>query len=250
MKFAMLKELIRNHQSESPARTLQAIAMKAGVAEKTLRRILNDETRPSDKTALAIAKAVFGRKSKELFNFMLEYKDGDLDRMRDIFATCEVDLEHSDRLNRYISSSQVWYKVVALLTHEKGTSISELERNLGVQGVKALEGLVEQGYAIPAERDRFKLASRYIGQFDGAMLKNILTQCIQMYDVDTFGTDISQIGHIQNWVSEEGRKQVRQALFELMARVIDISKKHPGDIPITTLTSMISLVESGIGGAQ
>lgn len=250
MKIALLKELIRTHQSESSARTLQSIAQKAGIAEKTLRRILNDETRPSDKTALSIAKAIFGRRSRELFNFMLEYKDGDLNKMRDIFATCEVDLEQSEKLNRYVASSQVWYKVVALLTHERGASPAELERNLGVQAVKALEGLVEQGYAVPLDKDRFKLTSRFVGQFDGSMLKNILTQCIQMYDVDTFGTEFSQIGHVQNWVNEEGRRQVRQALFELMAKVIDISKKHPGDIPITTLTSMISLVENGIGGAQ
>jgi transcriptional regulator with XRE-family HTH domain len=250
MNVSLLKELIRTHQSESPARSLQSIAQKAGIAEKTLRRILNDESRPSDKTVLSIAKAIFGRRSKDLFNFILEYKDGDLDRLREIFASCEVDLEQSEKLNRHIASSQVWYKVVALLTHERGVLQSQVERNLGIQGLKVLETLVDQGHALPLEKSRFKLSSKFVGQFDGGTLKNILTQCIQMYDLESFGTELSQIGHVQNWVDGEGRKQVRQALFELMAKVIDISKKHPGDIPITTMTSMISLVEDGIGGAQ
>ncbi len=234
-------QLVTEYLAGPPKRTIQDLADKSDVNEKTIRRILKGESEaPSINSVLKLARVIFFGDEQKVTNFMIEcgYEDFQVHKKIREISSAE---EKAPTIMKRATESTDWYRLVGFITMEGGFTKEQIVKDLGPWGLSIIEQLESTERLDTLSSGNLRLKNAHLGNLDGSTLKSFVSTAIALFDPLKYGESNCQLGHLHRGVNEEGRWKVKQVLMEAILKMICISNEHPGSIPISVFTGMITL---------
>ena len=231
-----LKTVVDSYFVKYPHMSINAFALKSGVAATTLRRIKSGAIKsdPAPHTVLNIVSAVTNEKKLDK---LVRTFDG---AIREYLFTSfgnfldEIDTHYKLDLND-ILKDQITYLIYRLAANRKGTDIVDVNYTFGKLGVDKLEFLIEKGLVV--ERDGRIHASEKNFSLDVAVAASHLPELVKFYKPHQVGKGQNLFYSMSESINEDGIRKIKEVQKEAIKKIHAImnSPFYEGDIPFFTL---------------
>jgi hypothetical protein len=221
-----LKQEIDAYISARSTRSIASLARKCGLGYSTIRRLAQGEATPELSTVVTVIGAI---KSKDDFlMFLKEHfpKEGSVFEQH--FVTTS---QFSDESLDYFLRDEISSYIIHLTATHSGSTVENISRILGERGLAKLDDLVDAGFI---ERNKegklhFYKESFAITNFE-TFLKNIQLH-VGYFNLKNLGSDAALLAHQTQSVDAEGLRLLKEAGIQYCAKIAEIKRKRPGDIP-------------------
>ena len=189
-KCERVKARIDAYLTLNPRLSLQNVEDKTSVPYSTLRRITNLNGNPQPEAVIKIYQAL--GYDQELYQYMLDFHP-------DIAGVMAMKTDHNKEYqyirdeDREYFISEDYFLIINLASSTSGTSIDEIQHELGTKGVERLQELIKKDLIKKNEANKFVLAiDNYKLSF--ADTKKGIEMALRYYRLE-------EAGNINNWMS-------------------------------------------------
>ncbi len=229
---------------ESRGHTTERFADIAGVSASTLYRMFRGDP-ISHKSLVAIYKAMHGGDHVEVLKDLAgrNPENKALQEAANNYKNQKLSFDADPEVLSFLCRDKVAFRIYSLLLYEEGVSREIVRDEMGKMGLEAFDELLNKNKLVEVKPGCYRLLNIRQAFSDGETLQKSCLRTFELYDPDTYATKQSGIGNLIGWISEEGFGESKEVLMEAGAKIIQILRKHPGQIPFSVATGLVRLFD-------
>ncbi|MBK25269.1 MAG: hypothetical protein CME70_14840 [Halobacteriovorax sp.] len=224
---SQLASIIKAYLESNPKLSLNRLSEQAGVSEASLRRVLTNEYKgnPSIHLTLAVLRQITGQKS---FINLCKNHEGPLGEYLYNELALDQLSENQENYRNQIQSKvydPILFHVAALAGSPIGVSEEQVEKYLGVEGIKALLSLYEEDF-LNLKEGRFHTNEKGVS-FARDIFKPVLRSTIELIDTDLSPMDSDNFFYL--WTSslnKKGVQKLRKLKLDTYQKLKDLTRQE------------------------
>ena len=233
-----LQELVDCYFEKYPHMSVNALAMKSGVAATTLRRIKSGsiKSEPAPHTVLNIASAVTNEKRLAKLVAMFEGEMGEvLKQTFGPYIAKEMDHEYDSDLNIELQCP-IKYFIYKLASNRKGVTWNWVADNFGKLGMDRLEEMKLRGLLEGDDQCLHAIKKNF--SLDIEVASKHLPELVKFYKPKELSEGKNLFYTLSESLNEKGIQRIKAAQKEAVQIIYEVmtDKAFAGDIPYFTLT--------------
>lgn len=238
-----LKKLIQNYLDRHPGLSLNALAARSNVSATTLRRLMNSADKKSDiapHTVLAIVSYVLKERKISL---LLKKVTGPIaELLRRSFDQFIFDDKTSDHqligdLN-VILKDETNYLIYKLAANKCGTSISEISKLFGINGLNKLSVLMDEGWIIADTENQDRIHAKEKNfSLDLELSHKLSHSLLDLYKPRDVGMGLNLFYSLSEAMTQEGILKIKEIEKLAVKKIFEVmsDETYQGHIPYYTL---------------
>lgn len=261
---SQLRQLTNAYMDKHQGLTLNALALRSGVAATTLRRLMKStETDKSELAPHSVLSLVSYLLKEKKISLLLKKIDGPiaelLNRCFDQFIFDEESSSHS--LNSDLNSlftDKINYLIYKLAANQCGTSVDEIKNIFGLQGLQKLSSLIEKNWIIPDSKNQEILHAREKNfSVDLAQAHQLTHSLVDFYKPQDVEAGFNLFYSLSEAMNEEGIKLIKEIEKNAVKKIFDLmnDQTYQGTIPyyaviLSDILGMTPKKDNNIGALQ
>jgi len=242
-KVKELSALIEGYLESNSNVSINALAMRMGIAETTLRRIRGGQSKrlPNSENLLKIVFYIY--KTKDLYEVREVLPPLLKEHFTSLFLLTEASLNNPvTEIDDSIIDNQITYLVLKLASNHSGVNKNEVLRLFGEIGLKSAETLIDSDI-LTEEKGLFKTKINTFRLPHNSFIKNFksVSDFIKIDPEKTKGPNIYY--NLSESLNLEGLTRVQAIQKKAVKEISDIlnNDKFKGELPVFSLTAVDTL---------
>ncbi len=232
-----LRSLINDYLKRHPSLTLNALATRSGIPGTTLRRLVQDENRSevAAHTVLQLVSYVYKEKRISHLLNMCEGEIGSLlKKCYDQFIFSEEEkVEHKLNIeHNELFKDETNYIIYKLAANKFGTSRVELEKAVGMIGLRKLDQLIKNNVLVEESDGRIHAIEKNFS-VDLELAHKLTHVLVDFYKPNEVDKGYNLFYSLSEGLNDEGIKKVKEIEKEAVKKVFEVmnSDQYMGLIP-------------------
>lgn len=218
-----LRRRVKHYKKEHPALSSQQIAKRFSMSSSTLNRIENEDIR--NPTIDQVLKVLRGTgETNDLLSFIEEYYPDIAETYKQVYSHNLDNNKVDSELEQYFEESNTFLIMILAYT-DKGTSLEEIEQEMGIKGVRTLRQLIKKNILSVYEGEIRGTDStvKFSQETTKKLLLNTIDSCAQSETINKMKNFLS----IQTTgLSDEGTRLVTNILKKTYEEIDNVFKNE------------------------
>jgi hypothetical protein len=234
-----LKKMTTDYLQTHSSLTLNALAVRSGVAATTLRRLMQNEDKGELAPHSVLALVAYLLREKKISK-ILKMIDGPvadlLNRCFDQFIFDESADHKIDVSLNELFKDRTTYLVYKLAANNCGISIDEIKNTFGLIGLKKINDLLDKGLLQTDDQGRLHAKEKNFA-VDLTLAHQLTHSLVDHYKPTDVDCGLNLFYSLSEGLTEAGIKKIKEIEIEAVKNVYEImnEKKNHGDIPYFSL---------------
>jgi hypothetical protein len=230
-----LRQMTAIYLDSHPALTLNALAIRAGVAATTMRRLMRGEDKGelAPHSVLALVSYLLREKKISTLLTIIEGPVAELlKRSFDQFIFDEKATHQLDQSLNEIFKDKTNYLIYKLAANKCGTTIEEIKNCFGLHGLKKCHELIKNNWIISDKFERLHAKEKNFST-DLALAHQLTHSLVDLYKPDDVASGLNLFYSLSEGMNEEGIKKIKEIEKEAVKKVFEVmnEEQFQGFIP-------------------